>query len=68
MKRRKENKQASREQEGVRVARKTNREAVKTGRERGRTRKQSLAPEKELGFEKVKEKGHLEGERRFYCV
>lgn len=41
---------------------------MKTGRERGRTRKQSLVRKKELGFEKVKEKDHLEGERRVYQV
>lgn len=37
----------------------------KTGRERGRTRKQSVARKKELRFEKGKEKEHWEWERRF---
>ena len=56
------------EQEGVRVGVKQTGRQMKTGRERGRTRKQSLVRQKELGFEKVKEKDHLEGERRVYHV
>lgn len=49
----KEAKQIIREKEEVRVGR-------KTSRERGRTRKQSVARKKELGSEKGKEEDHQE--------